>query len=390
MDINVANPDLIVVGYGEYDISCKDDSLLKPGLLCFWTLKNPNYPEKILMSDHSITCCEFSQKSPHLVAVGDSHGNIAIYNVRSSDPNPIASSKDLEGKHTDIVWEIHWVQRENKGETLVSVSGDGRIIEWSMKKGLEFTELMQLKRETNSNQKDVYGGAEVEKKAGMTFINTGGLSIDFPGGKESGIHYFTATEDCAIHKCSTSYSENYMQTYYGHTGPIYRIRCNPFWDSNLCPIFLTCSYDWTVRVWSEKENTEKLICHQIESLKHQVNDICWSPHTSSVFASVANDGRIEIWDLKQNNLAPVFRDFDKDSNGKEINIPKTVVRFSKSSPVILTGNENGQVGVYRTFNLEHDQVSTSDQIHRLLSAIQKDDFTDSSKDKKAADDEEAE
>ena len=40
---------------------------------------------------------------------------------------------------------------------------------------------MQLKKETNPNQKDVYGGAEVEKKTGgMTFINTGGLSIDFP------------------------------------------------------------------------------------------------------------------------------------------------------------------------------------------------------------------
>jgi hypothetical protein len=31
------------------------------------------------------------------------------------------------------------------------VAGDGRVIEWSMKKGLEFTELMQLKRETNPN-----------------------------------------------------------------------------------------------------------------------------------------------------------------------------------------------------------------------------------------------
>jgi len=50
-----------------------------------------------------------------------------------------------------------------------------------MKKGLEFTELMQLKRETTLNQKDVYAGADTEKKSGgSTFINTGGLSIDFP------------------------------------------------------------------------------------------------------------------------------------------------------------------------------------------------------------------
>jgi len=203
IDINVANPDLIAVGYGEYDIDCTQT--LKEGLLCFWTLKNPNFPEKIIKTEHSITCCQFSKKNPHLIAVGDSHGNIAIYNVRTNDTKPIAESKDLEGKHTDIVWEIHWVDRE-KGETLVSVSGDGRVIEWSMKKGLEFTELMQLKRETNPNQKDVFAGVEGDKKGGMTFINTGGLSIDFPVG-ENGLIYFAATEDCTVHRCSVSYSE---------------------------------------------------------------------------------------------------------------------------------------------------------------------------------------
>jgi hypothetical protein len=76
-----------------------------------------------------------------LIAIGDSHGNIAIYNVKKSD-KPVAESKDLEGKHTDIIWEIQWVEREGKAENLVSISGDGRVIEWSMKKGLEFTELM--------------------------------------------------------------------------------------------------------------------------------------------------------------------------------------------------------------------------------------------------------
>ncbi len=100
----------------------------------------------------------------------------------------------------------------------------------------------------------------------MTFINTGGLSIDFPV-TDNGMNYFAATEDCTIHKCSVSYSEQYLETYYGHTGPIYKVRCNPFWDSNDCQIFITCSYDWTVRVWNAKENQEKLICHQIFSLK---------------------------------------------------------------------------------------------------------------------------
>jgi hypothetical protein len=80
-----------------------------------------------------------------------------------------------------------------------------------------------------------------------------------------------------------------------------------------------------------------------------------------VFASVANDGRIEIWDLKRDPLAPLLIHFDKDAaTGNEVKTPKTVVRFSAGSPVVLTGTATGKVNVYRTFGLEHVQVSERD------------------------------
>jgi len=112
-------------------------------------------------------------------------------------------------------------------------------------------------------------------------------------------------------------------------------------------------------VWDSKKNYELLVCHQIsdQALKSQVNDIQWSPNTSSCFASVANDGRIEIWDLFIDNLGPVVTYFDKNEDGTNNNTPKTIVRFSSTSPVILTGNLNGEVDVYRTRGLEHVQVS---------------------------------
>ena len=76
------------------------------------------------------------------MAAGDSHGNIMIFNLMDPDVNkPMVESRELEGRHTEIIWELQWVQRENKGEFLISISGDGRVIEWSMKKGLELTEL---------------------------------------------------------------------------------------------------------------------------------------------------------------------------------------------------------------------------------------------------------
>lgn len=31
-------------------------------------------------------------------------------------------------------------------------------------------------------------------------------------------------------------------------------------------------------------------------------DFEWSPHTSTLFASVCKDGRLELWDLARNNM----------------------------------------------------------------------------------------
>lgn len=88
-------------------------------------------------------------------------------------------------------------------------------------------------------------------------------------------------------------------------------------------------------------------------LKAQVNDIMWSPITSSCFALVADDGRIEIWDLKIEPLEPVKIHFDEDRS------PKTIVRFlvmGQKAPIILTGNSKGRVDVYRSYGLKHALV----------------------------------
>lgn len=63
---------------------------------------------------------------------------------------------------------------------------------------------------------------------GVISRQASGLSFDFSPG--DGATYFAGTEDGLIHKCSVSYNEQYLETYHGHTGPVYRIRCSPFCD----------------------------------------------------------------------------------------------------------------------------------------------------------------
>jgi hypothetical protein len=57
---------------------------------------------------------------------------------------------------------------------------------------------------------------------------------------------WTGTEDGNILKCSISYSEQHLEAYSGHRGPVYRLSYSPYAPH----IFLSCSADWTVRIWN--------------------------------------------------------------------------------------------------------------------------------------------
>ena len=96
------------------------------------------------------------------MACGTYDGVVAIYDIRKKDGKPVAENKEnkeINGKHSDAIWEVHWVGKGGKSndkgqEGLISISSDGRIVEWSMKKGLEYTDLMNLKRSTHSTNKE--------------------------------------------------------------------------------------------------------------------------------------------------------------------------------------------------------------------------------------------
>lgn len=288
MSWNHVNQDVLAVGYG--DLGC---TARQPGLVLFWSLRNPVYPERILTLSSGCTALDFSRTSPQLLAVGMRDGAVAVYDVRRDDHGilaaPVLDSENTPGKHMEPVWQVQWINKGiERGESLVSISTDGRVVEWSMKKGLEESTLMVLKR--------------VGSSEGVISRQASGLCFDFPIDDAS--IYLAGTEDGLVHRCSCSYNEQYLETYSGHTGPVYRIRCSPFWP----PAFLSCSADWTVKLWHQK-SSEPVHSFQSVDLSDVVHDVAWSPRNATVYASVAGDGRIEIWDLTQSTLDPIISQF---------------------------------------------------------------------------------
>eukprot|EP00359_Climacostomum_virens_P008697 CAMPEP_0204920000 /NCGR_PEP_ID=MMETSP1397-20131031/17134_1 /ASSEMBLY_ACC=CAM_ASM_000891 /TAXON_ID=49980 /ORGANISM="Climacostomum Climacostomum virens, Strain Stock W-24" /LENGTH=800 /DNA_ID=CAMNT_0052093647 /DNA_START=997 /DNA_END=3396 /DNA_ORIENTATION=- len=341
-DWNALNSDLLAVGYGEHNHVENNE-----GILAFWTLKSPKFPERIIRTPTGIMSCQFSKQNPNIIAVGCYDGVVAIYDVRQKESKPIADSSEVAGKHIDIVWETQWVSME-KGESLVSIGADGRVVEWSIKKGLEYYDLLHIKKPTNPQQK--------EEKETSVFRQAVGFSFDFP--KNEHPFYFIGTEEGTVHKCSISYNDD-LETYWGHAGPVYRVRCSPYWSH----IMLTCSADWTAAVWNwRRDEVPALSIHSLD-LQDSVNDIQWSPQSSTMFSLVANDGRIEIWDLAHSNITPTVMHKSDDLT------PRTMVRFCNDYPVLVSGNSRGVVEVYRLKNMDTPLMTMEEQKQRLERAV---------------------
>ena len=128
---------------------------------------------------------------------------------------PCLTSSSLKNAHAEPVWSVAWVDKgEDKGEVLVTASTDGRVLEWTLSKGLEASCLMVLKQ---------LGDAE-----GVISRTASGLCLDIPG--DDPALYLTACEDGTIHKRSDAYAEQYLESYTGHGDP-----CIKWWRSPLRP-----------------------------------------------------------------------------------------------------------------------------------------------------------
>lgn len=204
---NSSSTDLLAVGYGKTSDSKHAN---ENGIVLFWSLRNPDYPEKILTTGAYVTCLEFSKQHPMLLAVGLVNGDVNIYDVkREGWATPIESSVGMAGGHLYPVWQVQWVTRGvERLETLVTISTDGKVLEWNLKKGLVVSCLMQLKKSGTGE------GWISNASAGMCF--------DFHPSDPS--TYITGTEDGSLYKCSISYNEQYLETYAPHEGPVYKVQ----------------------------------------------------------------------------------------------------------------------------------------------------------------------
>eukprot|EP00814_Leptocylindrus_danicus_P010057 CAMPEP_0116027428 /NCGR_PEP_ID=MMETSP0321-20121206/14641_1 /TAXON_ID=163516 /ORGANISM="Leptocylindrus danicus var. danicus, Strain B650" /LENGTH=696 /DNA_ID=CAMNT_0003500817 /DNA_START=69 /DNA_END=2159 /DNA_ORIENTATION=+ len=314
---NPRHADLFAVGYGSYDFMRQGS-----GKICCFTLKNTSYPEYIFSTESGVMCLDFHPLYPSLLAVGCYDGSVLVYNVCNNGMRPIYSSSIRTGKHTDPVWQVSWhVDDMGKELGFFSISTDGKVAHWTMSKNeLNMEPVMQLKL-VQHTRKD-----EIEQETSMSGF-AGGCCFDF-NQKHCNL-FIVGTEEGRIHKCSKAYSGQYLATYEGHHMPVYAVKWNPFHER----VFLSCSADWTVKLWDHSAD------YPIMSfdLGCSVGDICWSPHSSTVFGAVTSDGRVHVYDLAENKHEPLC--IQKVVKRAKL----THLSFSSQDYIIIVGDDRGGV-----------------------------------------------
>ncbi|XP_063724938.1 dynein axonemal intermediate chain 4-like isoform X2 [Symsagittifera roscoffensis] len=344
MSWNKSNPDILVVGYGQSTYRGQSE-----GLVCCWSIKNIEYPERVYKVESGATSVGFSASHPNLLGVGTYDGSVCVFDVGVKSADPVLDNFDSPGKHTGPVWHLVWVEKErssgdDKGQILVSISADGRVCQWSIKKGFEYLEVMKLKRVFQSKSSSKSTGSE-------SLINrfSSGMGLDFKA-SDSNL-YIAGTEDGNIHKCSCSYNEQFLSTYNGHSGPVYKVTWSPFAGD----IFLSASADWSIKVWHQ-DMTEPVI--NIQPALKAVTDINWSPISSTIFGCTTEDA-VQIFDLESSIIDPIVT---HPVENKKL----TAFQFAHNSPCVLFGDSQGEVAVMKVHN-----VFTEDQ-EKIASGWSKD------------------
>lgn len=92
--------------------------------------------------------------------------------------------------------------------------------------------------------------------------------------------------------------------YRGHSGPVMGIHFHPLAGPvDFSDYFLTCSVDWTVKLWrkasGKPSNTVQSIpyLYSFDEADDYVYDVKWHPSHPAIFGTVDGSGRFDLWNL---------------------------------------------------------------------------------------------
>ncbi|XP_034748189.1 cytoplasmic dynein 1 intermediate chain 1 isoform X13 [Etheostoma cragini] len=336
LDWSLQYPELLVASYNN-----NEDAPHEPdGVALVWNIKfKKATPEYIFHCQSPVVSVGFARFHPNLVVGGTYSGQIVLWDNRSHRRTPVQRTPLSAAAHTHPVYCVNVVGTQN-ANNLITVSTDGRMCSWSLDMLSQPQETMEL----------VYNKSKPVAVTGMAFP-TGDVN-NYVVGSEEGTVYTASRHGSKAGIC---------EMFEGHQGPVTGISCHSAVGTvDFSHLFITSSFDWTVKLWSTKQNKP---LYSFEDNADYVYDVAWSPVHPAIFAAVDGMGRLDLWNLNNDTEVPTASVTIEGASALNR------VRWSSGGKEVAVGDSEGRVWIYDTGELSVTHTDDWARFARTLMEI---------------------
>lgn len=320
-------------------------------MVLVWTPSLRTRPEFYCFCQSAVTSAKFFPYSNSTIIGGCYNGQLLLWDVRVK-AMPVQRSGISSDGHKYPVNSLNVVGTQI-ANNVVSFSNDGTMGIWDIKqfsKPVKVSKFSAHRPTRNTKPAVVIPGASrlstfplilgaatsnvLERKEETHDVNV--TCCQFPQGDAN--KYFVGSLNGAMYKNAMhNTSVENISMYDEHDGPISSISINnPSSEYQaLSGLMLTSSYDWTVKLWSPNS---KESMRTFEHSDDYVYDVCWNPSNPSIFASVNNDGVMDLFDLTRDVEQPL-------SHVKINNFAQNKCRWNAEGSAIISGDSAGNVSL---------------------------------------------
>ncbi|XP_075285932.1 cytoplasmic dynein 1 intermediate chain 2 isoform X5 [Opisthocomus hoazin] len=267
-----------------------------------------------------VSCLDWSSQYPELLVASYNNNEDAPH-----EPDGVALVWNMKYKKTTPEYVFHCqhpvycvnVVGTQNAHNLISISTDGKICSWSLDMLSQPQDSMEL----------------VHKQSKAVAVTC----MSFPIGDVN--NFVVGSEEGSVYTaCRHGSKAGISEMFEGHQGPITGINCHAaVGPVDFSHLFVTSSFDWTVKLWTTKNNKP---LYSFEDNSDYVYDVMWSPTHPALFACVDGMGRLDLWNLNNDTEVPTA------SITVEGNPALNRVRWTHSGREIAVGDSEGQIVIY--------------------------------------------
>ncbi|KDQ19179.1 hypothetical protein BOTBODRAFT_102997 [Botryobasidium botryosum FD-172 SS1] len=267
------------------------------GIVAVWNLHLVERPEFVFHSQSDVLSVLFSPFHANLVFGGTYSGQILLWDTRSKHL-PVLKTPLSAAGHTHPVYAMQMVGTQN-AHNLITSSTDGMVCSWLVDMLAQPQETLPLVH-PNHNKTD---------EVAIT-------TLDFPDNETT--TFWVGTEEGNVYQANrydragSKAGLNQHDVYKGHSGPVTGLHFHPLLGPvDFSDLFLTCSVDWTVKLWRSKSIAKPSTAQNIisplysfEEADDYVYDVRWHPAHPAVFGAVDGSGKFDLWNLNADTEVP--------------------------------------------------------------------------------------